>query len=216
METAHLGIDGLNDLVKNTQPRLIFITGKTCTGKSTFAKSVVELGYEHLELDFVVRESVVNKFEESKGGKAFAVYKGEAPKEWQDAFELAANKLIVEKIESSKVIVDAALATPEVVNRIFSGSLSEFMFVYLHPFDRGYYHEYIMERVVNDIETMGRSFPIWDRMTAEAVDDYRRNGKGGLKIMQIVKEYGDQSIRTSEERYERFKAVYPNIILVGR
>lgn len=216
METAHLSSDGLSELVKNKLPRLIFITGKTCTGKSTFAKSIVELGYEHLELDFVVRESVVNKFEESKGGKAFFVYKGDAPGEWQDSFEAAAKKLMVEKVNQSKVIVDAALASPEVVGRIFSGELSEFMFVYLHPFDVPFYYEYIVARVVNDIETMGRSFPIWDFMTAEAVDDYRRNGRVGEKIQRIVEDYGEQSIKTSEERYQNFKEVYPNILLVGR
>lgn len=216
MEKAHLSGDELSELVKNSLPRLIFITGKTCTGKSTFARSIVELGYEHLELDFVVRESVVNKFEESKGGKAFSVYKGEAPKDWQDSFEAAAKKLIVEKISQSKVIVDAALATPEVVSRIFSGELADFMFVYLHPFDVAFYYGYIMARLVNDIETMGRSFPIWDFMTAEAVDDYRRNGSSGEKISRIVKGYGGQSIKTSEERYENFKSAYPNILLVGR
>ncbi|MFA5894473.1 MAG: hypothetical protein WC851_01740 [Candidatus Shapirobacteria bacterium] len=216
METTHISDVELGELVKTTLPRLIFITGKTCTGKSTFAKSIIPLGYEHLELDFVVRESVVNKFEESKGGKAFSVYKGEAPKEWQDSFEAAAKKLIVEKLTQSKVIVDAALATPEVVGRIFSGELADFMFVYLHPFDATFYNEYIMARLINDIETMGRSFPIWDFMTAEAVDDYRRNGKAGEKIMRIVKEYGEQSIKTSVERYESFKSVYPNILLVGR
>ena len=216
METAHLSSDGLSELVKTTLPRLIFITGKTCTGKSTFAKSIVELGYEHLELDFVVRESVVNKFEESKGGKAFSVYKGEAPKEWQDSFESAAKELIVNKLAQSKVIVDAALATPEVVGRIFSGELADFMFAYLHPFDVAFYNEYIMARLVNDIETMGRSFPIWDFMTAEAIDDYRRNGKNGEKIQRIVKDYAEQSIKTSVERYEKFKTVYPNILLVGR
>ncbi len=215
MDKSNISIGKLREKIKNDSPKIIYISGKTCTGKSTFARSLKEFGYEHLELDFLVHESVKDKFNIKDNGEAFKVYKGIAPIDWQNSFEFATHKYILEKSKSSKIIVDAAIATPEVLKKIFSDELSYFMFIYLHPFDQNFYYQCIFERFTNDYKTKFRSFPLWDKATPEILEDFINNGEKSEKVMKIVRDYGDNSTKISTERFELFKKVYPNIILTG-
>ena len=70
IKKKHLLIEAVKNLLDQNNPRLIFIIGKTCTGKSTFAKSLDEQNYKHLELDYIVLESVIKKFKLSNGVKS--------------------------------------------------------------------------------------------------------------------------------------------------
>ena len=216
IKKKHLLIEAVKNLLDQNNPRLIFIIGKTCTGKSTFAKSLDEQNYKHLELDYIVLESVIKKFKLSDRDKAFSVYKGIANSDWQNSFETAVRSLIEEELKKSKIIVDAAFADPSVLKRVIpSEDESNFALIYFHPFDVHFYYQGILNRFMIDVKTKSRSFPIWDRVTEEILDDFKIHGEKGTKLLSFVRKYGDESVKKSVERFEIFEKVFPEIILTG-
>ncbi len=215
MLKKHLNIEDLKKQIKRDLPRLIFLAGKTCTGKSTFALDLKNLGYKHIELDVVVRQNVVQKFPMSDQSQAFSVYTGNAPKEWQISFEKATRTLIKEELKSSKVVVEAAIADVNILKRIFTGELKYFVIIFFHPFNRKFYYLSILNKFIDDLRTQKRSFPLWRYVTPEVINDYNKKEKKGAKVRKLIREYADQSIINSVKRYQAFKNVYPNIILTG-
>jgi adenylate kinase family enzyme len=215
MEKAYLTLEEIKDKIHRDKPRLVFITGKTCAGKSTLAKSIKDYEYEHLELDFLVEKNVADKFKIIDRSKAFLVYKGEAPRRWQKFFEEVAHKVILQKIKISNVVVDAAIANTDVLKKIFSGDLSDFLFIYLHPLDVEFYYKSILSRFEDDVKNNKHSFPIWGHINSDILNDYKKNGKSGIKIARIIHKYGDESIVGSIKRFENFKKEYPDIVLTG-
>lgn len=216
MDPEHLSIEEVRERLCTDNPKLVFVMGKTCTGKSTFAKSLAKQRYKHLELDFTVINDVVKKFEVSDRGEAFLVYKGTAKSDWQKTFEDAASKLIKNELLTSKIVVDAAIADPNVLKRIIPDEyINDFKLIYFHPFDRKFYFQGILNRFIDDARNSRRSFPIWNEITEEIWDDYQRNGEKGMKVISIVNKYGTESADLSVERFEKFKKVFPEIILTG-
>lgn len=216
MELTHISIEKLKSYLETRQPKLIFVIGKTCTGKSTFAKSLKMRGYSHLELDFTVIDSVVKRYKVLDQGKAFLVYKGMAKSDWQKSFENDALKLIQKNLTQSKVVVDAAFADPGVLKKIITkGCIKDFEVIYFHPINKESYCKGILSRFIDDIKTNKHSFYIWDEVTNDILDDYYKNGESGLKVTQLVNKYGEESMNLSVDRLNKFKKVFPEIILTG-
>ncbi len=205
----------MEELVKEGHGSLIVLVGKTSTGKSTFAKKIGRFGFNHIELDHTVRQSVVEKFKLGAEGKAFAVYKGTALKEWQDSFERSARKLIKEKLSSEKVVIDAAFANTEVVKRILKDLGVNYLVIYFHPFNKDFYYKSIFSRFEDDYKKKARSFPIWDFLSPEDLADFVEKGEVSQKIWLVIKKYADESIKLSVERYENFAKEFPEIMLTG-
>lgn len=217
MDTINLSIEEIENKLKEEETKLVFVSGKTCTGKSTFARRISNQGYFHLEIDYVVLKSVVEKFNVLQRDEAFLVYKGKAFHEWQKSFEEAAKKLILKHIDKTKVVVDAAFADPNVLRRIIPEKFNNsFELIYFHPFSRELYYEGILNRFIEDINSEKKSFPIWLEVTEEILEDYKQNGMKSLKVLALVKKYGDESADLSLERFRLFKNIFPKIVLTGR
>lgn len=216
MDIISLSIEEVKKELRDKGTKLVFVLGKTCTGKSTFAREISKMDYFHLEMDCVVLESVADKFNIKNRDEAFLVYKGIAPFEWQESFEEAAKNLILKYIDKRKVVVDAAFADPNVLKRIIPNRFNDgYSLIYFHPFNREFYYEGIFNRFAEDVNTEKKSFPIWLEVTPEIIKDYKKNGRKGSKIFSLVKKYGDESADSSLERFELFWKVFPKIILTG-
>ena len=196
------------------KPQIVVLCGKTCTGKSTFARELESLNYKHIEFDLIVRESVRNKFG-AKDKEAFTVYGGIAPKEWQESFETTAKGFIDNMLAVSNIALDSAIADPTVLQRILGKHADEICLVYFHPFDRGFYYQSISKRFSDDVINKKVSFPIWDHITEVQLSDYKVNGIKGNEISKKIKQYADESIEKSKERLELFKTAFPSIIITG-
>lgn len=215
MDLKHFTIQEVREKISQEKPKLILLTGQTCMGKSTFAKSLVGMGYKHIEVDVLIKNEIVNRFKVVNEDEAYQVYKGTAPSEWQNFFESITNNIIHKELESSKVIVDAAIADIGVLNRIFSGALSDFFCIYFFPFDREIYFQNIFNRFQRDIKNKTKTFTFWDYVTPEIYDDYLKYGKNSQKIIQIVDRYRNESMALSIERFNIYIEKIPDIILTG-
>jgi adenylate kinase family enzyme len=215
MDLKHFTIQEVREKILQEKPKLILLTGQTCMGKSTFAKSLVSAGYKHIEVDVLIKNEIVKKFNVKNEDEAYHVYKGTAPSKWQNLFESFTKNTIQKELGNSKVIVDAAIADIGVLNRIFSENLSDFFCIYLFPFNREIYFQNIFNRFQKDIKNNTKTFTFWDYVTPEIYDDYLKYGKNSQKIFQVIDRYRDESMALSIERFNIFKKMIPNIILSG-
>src|SRR5579863_8708520 len=91
-----MNVDEAFTFVKNTKPGLVYVAGKTSTGKSTFADRLyTRLGYQVINLDAIVDEAVIQPFRLKDRGEAFGeVYKERSQTIWIEAFTGAARTAI--------------------------------------------------------------------------------------------------------------------------
>jgi dephospho-CoA kinase len=76
------------------KPQIVVLCGKTCTGKSTFARELESLNYKHIEFDLIVRESVRNKFG-AKDKEAFTVMAGLPQRNGKNLLKLQPKGLLI-------------------------------------------------------------------------------------------------------------------------
>jgi adenylate kinase family enzyme len=128
--------DQAYELVRVEQPAILYVTGKTCTGKTTFSKRLSRTGgYHSLALDEIVRDSVVVPFGmQSQEGDVFVdVYKTATNAAWIDSFVAETRRRLQQRLDSKqKLILDGALANTTVLRRIFDG-LTDVISLYFHP-----------------------------------------------------------------------------------
>ncbi len=215
MKSKHIDLDKLIVSIEKELPLIIFIAGKACSGKSTFAHKIQGLGYDLVEFDKIVREKIRDGRNVSRA-EAFAVYGGSAERGIQTFFEDEARSLVLEKITESRIVIDAAIADPKILKRILSDQSTQLCLIYLHPFDQDLYRQAMMARFVEDIPNEKKSFALWDFVTSEILEDFETHGEKGKKISDFVNNYADTAREQSVDRFNIFKKEYPEIILSGR
>ncbi len=60
--------------IENQKTRIVYVSGKTCTGKTTFANEVHALGYVGIELDKIVTTAVIEPFNIQPPNEALASF----------------------------------------------------------------------------------------------------------------------------------------------
>lgn len=215
MPLKRVSLFQVRQFIKTSLPSLIFVTGKACSGKSFFARSLEKYGYKHLSFDHFVHEAVIKKFKVTDPGIAFGVYRGVAPPQWQASFETEAHKLIRESLQKNRVVVDAAIGSLSVMENIFKDKLADFTFIYIHPFDKNYYYRSMFRRFREDVAAKQVSCYLWDFVTPKILADYRQHGSKSPLAHKLVQNYAEESIRRSRQRLKMFFKAYPNLILTG-
>jgi guanylate kinase len=202
--------------IAEQRPRIVYLSGKTCTGKTTFAKKLQELGYSIIELDPVVMKSVVVPFGVRPGEGFLTAYRGIGSREQTQAFTDAAKKEIQEKIKSSPVVVEGAIATVHILKEVFADNLSNFRFVYLHPVNLEVYSARIRERFIAGAATGTSGLPkhFWEMIDKTVLEQFINTAKLNEGIEKAIMAYASLSIAESLERLNQFKNEFSDIQVV--
>jgi guanylate kinase len=208
-------IDVTNKIAEQ-RPRIVYLSGKTCTGKTTFAKKLQELGYSIIELDPVVMKSVVIPFGVKPGEGFLTAYRGIGSKEQTQAFIDATKKEIQEKIKPSPVVVEGAIATPHILKEVFSENLNDFRFVYLHPVNSEVYSTRIKERFIAGAATGTSGLPkhFWEMVDQIDLEHFVNTKELNAGIEKALEEYTKLSMFESKKRLELFQEEFNDIQVV--
>jgi guanylate kinase len=203
-------------LIKKENPRIIYISGKTSTGKSTFVNKLnTDLNFTVLELDKIVEKEIISKFNLDHNEAFLDVYGNESSK-YLETFSNAVRSEIKNKLSFSPVIVEGAIAKTEILKKIFSEELENFFFVYFHPVNFESYTQRIQERLNEGTITGNARLPkpFWERVAESDLTDYKTTGKINTGILEAIQGYASSSMKKSEERLRRFQESYQNIFVV--
>jgi predicted kinase len=112
-------IDDVYAHLQKTMPKVVYLSGKTSTGKSTLAQKLhTTANYQIVELDTVVVQSVIEPLALTDGGQVFVeIYKKRKQLDWIKRFIQAARQRILDHIAAGHpVIIDGAIANVETIN----------------------------------------------------------------------------------------------------
>jgi hypothetical protein len=202
--------------IAEERPRVVYLSGKTCTGKTTLAQKLGQEGYSIIELDPIVKESVAIPFGLPDGDAFIAAYRDQGPAGSADAFAHAARAAIEASLKASPVVVEGAIASSRVLKAVMSGPLSDFSFIYLHPVDQAAYAERIRARLVAAGGTGSAGLPngFWRIAPSQAVKEFKETGIMPPELEKAIGRYVQASIEESEKRLADFQGAFPKILVV--
>ena len=209
--------EGVYENIKKEKPRIIYIGGKTCTGKTTFAKRIQALGYSEIELDNIVTTSVIEPFDVQPPAKGYIVaFRGIGPTEQVDAFISGVRQEVSRKIQTAPVIVEGAIASSRILKDIFTGAIADVYFVYFHPVDFNAYCERIQTRFVTGVPNDSAGLPpqFWELVDAADLEQFKRTLVLSVRLEESIAEYAVLSMKESETRLAHFREDFTNIYVV--
>jgi adenylate kinase family enzyme len=208
----------IENFIASNQPKVIYLSGKTSTGKSTFARFLRDnLGYSIIELDEIVVSSVIRPLDLKDRGQVFIdVYKERGKIDLINRFVLSGRKLINSYIENNKpVIVEGALANSKTLKELFA-NYPDFTFINFHPLNLNIYKEYLLSRFMttnlNDHAGLPNGF--WKFVDDQDFKQFCNDRVITNKISKSIENFALYSIQESEKRLNQFKEHFNNISIV--
>lgn len=199
------------------KPKVVYVSGKTCTGKTTFTKELSSIGYANLELDKIVTSAVVEPFNVNQVHEAFiTAYRDQGPKEQIQAFIEGTKREIRTKENFSPVVIDGAIARSRILKEIFADDLKGFYFVYLHPVNFEIYKDRIQKRFISGAvnNTTGLPKAFWTLINSIELDEFKKTLTLNAGIENAISEYTKSSMEESKERLSHFKESFPDLHVV--
>lgn len=206
----------LTQKISEQKPRLIYVSGKTCTGKTTFANLLEQHGYTKIELDKIVTDSVVIPFNLPPADAFLTAYRDDGPVEHTEAFISAARQDIAEKLRYSSLVIEGAIAKTRILKEIFKDGLEEFLFIYFHPVNIEVYMDRIRSRFIAGARNNTSGLPkhFWALVQDNDLAHFMDTNTLNEGIENSIKEYAGLSMQESVARLEHLKSEFPDICVV--
>ncbi|MBP9738392.1 hypothetical protein KBD20_01760 [Candidatus Saccharibacteria bacterium] len=200
------------ELVKKIQSeheRLVYISGRTCTGKSTLSRAIRDaLDFSPIDLDQVVFSlSEVpgkNRFEE--------VYLKREDMAMINDFVMRTQNEINENLKSHPgVIFEGAIATNETLKQVI-GDRKGFLFVYLLPVNLDVYRERICKRFA--LERHGLPDRLWEIVSKEQHRKYLDDHKMTQDLDAGLSRFAQVSMQGAKTRLDMFRESFKDIFVI--
>lgn len=204
--------------IKKTKPTLIYLSGKTSTGKTAFSNTLNhKLGYTQIEFDQIVLNSIAKYYSISNRSQAFVVvYRGTGPQIQVKSFITSARKTLLRALKNGFVVTEGAIANPNILKRIFSDELKDFLFIYFQPVNQLIHARRIKERFIKGASDGTTRLPktFWAGIKTDEFEQYLKTKKITPPIEKSIQNYSRIAIEDSKERLKSFQQNFPNIIVV--
>ncbi len=204
--------------VKKELPQIVYLAGRTSTGKSTLARELsLEYGYSIIELDEIIKQKIIIPKNITDETSVFtAVYRDQGMPEYVEMFILEARKAITTALQTSKVIIEGAIASPRILNEIFSNDLKTFLFGYLHPVNTSEYAIRVLERLQMSKGTGNAGLPanFWNLVSESASDYFRKTSEINNDMKLAISAFVKHSQGLSQERLHTFSSSNKEIVVI--
>src|SRR3989344_659272 len=178
--------DEILEIIKNKKPKLVYISGKTSTGKSTFSKNLKNLyGYSVVDLGEVVFKSVIEVFSSDPSETFITVYRDTEPKEYVDTFIKATRDAILSKLNFS-------------------------------PVNHDKYAQRIKQRFIDGAENNTTDLPklFWFFIDQSDLEKFIKTKILSKELNGAIDQYADISMEESKERLKHFQKNFSEINII--
>jgi len=208
--------DQIYQQIVEKKPKVIYISGKTSTGKSTFSRRLRdELGYQVIELEAVLLE-VVEKhgFDEQSTFRKVLYEQGEFKE--KDLFLEATDMIISEALSKNHpLVIEGAVANTQTLRRILQPA-SELYFLYFHPANIDVYIRNLTSRFMQSSKTSYGGLPLkfWQLVNDDEFHVFCDTRKLTPGISSSISRYAQMSQAESLTRLDEFNQEFKDIIFV--
>lgn len=171
--TTYTDKNKLIEHLKLSKPKIILLSGRTCTSKTTMAKELSsELKMKTLNLDDFINENVIKKFDLSINTNNSVIYtkiySNEDDNIYHQTFIEAFKNFLLEN--DKPTIIDGSIHNPKIIGLFNNG----FEIVFLHPVDLKSYMARVIKRFEQGIcnGTSGLTERFWDYVSQKQINEY--------------------------------------------
>jgi guanylate kinase len=209
--------DDLYNKITIDQPKLIYISGKTCVGKSTFANKLHDtLGYEIISLDAIIIENVIRPLDITDQKNAFVeIYKKRDDRQLLDLFVSTTQNLVsIKQAHNQPTIIDGAISNIETLMELFA-RYPELNFIYIHPEDLNIYKRNLTNRFMLADATSRSGLPkrFWDFIDKDEFQLFCENRIITPRLAESIVKYANSSQQESEKRLATFQTKFAEILV---
>lgn len=195
------------DQILELKPDIIYIAGKSASGKTTLSDKLANNGYHVLHVDEIIREG----------------FDGLYPTKWGASFELheKITNLLANAIDSTQkpIILEGIIHKP--VLTILINKYNPTL-IWVQHRTRESYIKAVKQRAAIDIESNKQGNALgafWGESNAEAaIEDYKQHGVNGAIFTKYIEEDVDYNLSNLAERREslfkdwNYRIYYTNIV----
>lgn len=206
--------------VADRKPRLVYLTGKTSTGKSTFASRLSsEFGYAVINLDEIVVQSVIvpRDLASQRSEVFFEVYKHRNKLDWIADFINAAHDVINRYMQSgTPVVIDGAIAHESTMQDLLQ-SYADVYIAYFHPSNLELYSRYLTERfmgtTINNHNGLPKAF--WELVDTTEFATFSETRTLTPSLRSSIAAYAQSSQTSSLDRIATLNHAFPTMTIVN-
>lgn len=171
--TTYTDKNKLIEYLKFSKPKIILLSGRTCTGKTTMTKELSsKLKMEILNLDDFINENVIKKFDlptDTNNSAIYTkIYSNEDDNIYHQTFIEAFKNFLLKN--NKPTIIDGSIHNSKIIS-LFENN---FEIVFLHPVDLKSYANRVIKRfelgVCNGTSSLTERF--WDYVSQKQIDEY--------------------------------------------
>lgn len=202
------------DIVKQ-KPPVIYVSGKTSTGKSTFGRRLHDqLDYQVIELEAVLLEIVKEHGYDEQATFRKVLYDA-GGFEAKTLFLNATDSIISDVLTSNRpVVIEGAVANVDTLQRILR-SAPNLLFLYFHPNDIEIYIRNLTKRFMESNEKSYGGLPLkfWKLIDDEEFKNFCKTKELTKSLRESIREYALTSQNESLTRLAEFRQKFKNIIV---
>lgn len=202
------------DIIKE-KPPVIYVSGKTSTGKSTFGRRLRDqLGYQVIELEAVLLQIVKEHgFDEQTTFRKVLYDTGEF--EAKTLFFDVTDRIISDALTSDHpVVIEGAVANTETLQHILR-SAPHLFFLYFHPDDIEIYIRNLTNRFMESSEESYGGLPLkfWRLVDDEEFKNFCKTRALTEGLRASIRQYALTSQQESLTRLAAFRQRFEKIIV---
>ena len=200
--------------IESEHPKLVFLSGKTSTGKTTISKKLrAKYNCAVIELD----EIIYNLDCPEDKNRFIEAYQKRDDKVFTSDFVQATRQNIRSALQSHDfVIIEGAIVNVETLMEIIGDWRKSFLFIYLDIENVDIYIQRLTSRFEGSSSDDGNGLPslFWDKFSAEILKNYYENREMTPIVESAIKAYAVESTKASKARLARFSSRFDSILKI--
>lgn len=203
--------------ITKTQPEVIYISGKTSTGKSTFAQRLHdELGYATVGLEEVlVMLGKANNLDESM--LFHKVFYEDGPSKEKELYFTTTDEIIERHLHSNhRLVIEGAVANSATLSRILRPAGTPRV-AYFHPDNLEPYVRNLTARFMQSSETSQGGLPLkfWQHIDEDEFRTFCKTRQLTEELRSAIRRYAQESQQASLDRLHELQHIFSDVTVVS-